>query len=594
MDQQTSTETTALYASSSSQNRNRYNKRFTKPKNPPNNPATPVYQNTPSNANTTARPTCQICGKIGHVALNCWHRCNLKYAPTDSRQPRALLAHPTSTSPQDWIVDSGASTHLTPDVQNIQYPTHYQGFDSVSVANGTSLPIQHSGQGLLPLPDTSRKLRLQNLLHVPNLKHNLLSVSKLTTDNSVSITFDANGFLIKDIQDQRPLLHGRLHNELYQVQLSPDTNSTALSAITKDSVIWHARLGHPNNQILSALAKCFPEISSVPSSFICSSCNMAKSHKQVFNKSFSVTTAPFDLLHTDVWGPASVPSVEGFRYYIVFVDDYTRFSWLYFMHTKQEVLSKFQSLCNYIKTQFNSTPKTLRSDGGGEFIGNSFKSFLQQHGIQQQFSCPHTPEQNGLAERKHRHLLDLTRALLHASNLPHKFWADATSTAHYLINRLPSKSISLQIPFQRLHGKSPTYTHLRTFGCLCFPWMKSYAPNKFAPRSQECIFLGYSPQHKGYKCYILKTGKSLISRHVVFYETQFPFQSASSTTNTSSPSTNNYTPPLLLTPYTTSPTLNNSSHTSATQRPSHSSSPHTSTTPLSLCPTSLLLTPTIL
>ncbi|PKU61453.1 Retrovirus-related Pol polyprotein from transposon TNT 1-94 [Dendrobium catenatum] len=221
------------------------------------------------------------------------------------------------------------------------------------------------------------------------------------------------------------------------------------------------------------------------------------------------------------------------------------------MHTKQETFSKFKMLYRLIKTQFNMTPKTLRSDGGGEYTSTEFTTFLNTHGIQRQLSCPHTPEKNGVAERKHRHLLELTRTLLHASHVPNTFWAEALSTANYLINRLPSKSINLDTPFRRLHGRSPNYSFLRKFGCLCFPWLRPYAPNKLSPRSQECILLGYSTSHKGYKCYNLHTHKIHISRHVEFHEHIFPYKNIKSQSQEPSPTTPTHISPYLLTPVST-------------------------------------------
>ncbi|PKU69337.1 Retrovirus-related Pol polyprotein from transposon TNT 1-94 [Dendrobium catenatum] len=228
---------TALYAASSNSscNRNNSNRRFTKPKNQQSSQISSDPTSVTTAAPASARPTCQICGKIGHIALNCWHRHNPKYAPTDNRQPRALFANPSAQVSQDWILDSGASTHLTPDVNHLCYPTAYHGSDTVSTANGNNLPITNAGQGLLPLPDTTRKLHLNNLLHVPTLTHNLLSVSKLTSDNYVTISFDANGFVIKDSRDHRPLLHGHLSNGLYHLHTASDITNSALMAKSNDS-----------------------------------------------------------------------------------------------------------------------------------------------------------------------------------------------------------------------------------------------------------------------------------------------------------------------------------------------------------------------
>ncbi|PKU81649.1 Retrovirus-related Pol polyprotein from transposon TNT 1-94 [Dendrobium catenatum] len=538
----------ALYSNTSS-NKFRNNKKFPRNKNTSLPPSSSHTASNNQSGNSNTRPICQICGKMGHVAINCWHRCNMNYAPTSSRQPRAMLAQPSSTSNQEWVLDSGASTHLTPNASNINYPSAYRGSDVVSIANGSALPIHNTGQGILPLPDSDRKLRLSNLLHVPSLTHNLLSVSKLTADNSIRICFDANGFTIKDMQDHRPLIHGHLRNGLYHLQSASTVSIPALAATRNTSNLWHDRLGHPHNNIVSILAKSFSDITPVSSLFVCKYCNMAKSHKLVFHNSITNSTAPFQLIHSDVWGPAPQASLDGFKYYVLFIDDYTRFCWIYPMHYKHETFTKFKNFCHLVTTQFNLTPKALRSDGGGEFTSTDFKSFLAQQGILHQISCPHTPEQNGVAERKHRHLLELTRTLLLQASLPHRFWAESLSTANYLINRLPSKPLSYQTPYHRLYGKDPSYTHLRVFGCLCFPWLKPYTMNKLSPRSQECIFLGYSSSHKGYKCYSMSTGKMHISRHVVFHEHVFPLASHQLPNSRSLPTVTGFTPPLLLTPH---------------------------------------------
>ncbi|PKU59756.1 Retrovirus-related Pol polyprotein from transposon TNT 1-94 [Dendrobium catenatum] len=146
----------ALYAAplTSARPRSTNNRRFNKPK--PSSQTASVPQLHSSGQPQQTRPTCQICGKLGHIALNCWHRNNPKYAPTDTRQPRAMFANPAAPVNQDWILDSGASAHLTPDANQLYYPSSYQGSDTVSTANGNALPISNSGQGLLPLPDMAR------------------------------------------------------------------------------------------------------------------------------------------------------------------------------------------------------------------------------------------------------------------------------------------------------------------------------------------------------------------------------------------------------------------------------------------------------
>ncbi|KAI0499987.1 hypothetical protein KFK09_018195 [Dendrobium nobile] len=544
---------TAFYAMSSNQSRNRPPRRIGKNRNIITRQVQPQpipSANTPNQIpQNSARPTCQICNKIGHIALNCWHRSNPRFAPTNPRSMTALLAQPHSAPSQDWIVDSGASNHLTPDLNNLQYPAKYNDQDSVSIANGSQILVAHSGQGLLPLPDTPRKLYLRNILHVPSLSHNLLSVSKLTNDNLVSVSFDSNGFKIKDCKDHRLLLHGHLRDGLYQLCRPASFKSTALHVQTSKEKIWHARLGHPHHGLLKELSPLIPEISHFSNNnFSCTSCSVAKCHKIPFNKTNFVSSAAFDLVHSDVWGPAPLNSMDGFWYFVLFIYDFTRYSWMYLMKSKQETFSKFKLFQQLIQNQFHKTLKALRSDGRGEFTSHEFTDFLQLHGIQRQLTCPHTPEQNGVAERKNRHLLNLARTMLHAANLAALLWAEAVSTANYLVNRLPCSSIAHQIPFHSLHGHPPTYTHLRTFGCQYFPWLRPYTANKLSPRSTECTFIGYSPFHKGYKCLDPLSNKIYISRHVTFNETHFPYKHSLNTQSPTPLSSSSSIPPLLLIP----------------------------------------------
>ncbi|KAI0505062.1 hypothetical protein KFK09_016019 [Dendrobium nobile] len=534
------------------------------------------------NSNTTPqqqRPICQICNKPGHIAAQCWHRSNLSYTPGP---PRAMLTHNPSVSSQDWILDTGATSHLTSEASNLQQPVPYQGTDAISIANGSTIPIQSSGDGILPLPNSNRKLHLRNLLYAPLLSHNLISIHKLTADNNCSILFHATGFTITDLQDRQILLHGRCRDGLYSISTTSANHlQQALHSRSSSTSRWHDRLGHPHQLALRTLAAVDSSISYSPKHHICKFCNMAKSHKLPFPKNTTHVSSPFQLIHSDVWGPAPVTSLNGYRYYIIFIDDCTRFCWLYPMTTKSESYSKFNQFYNSINTQFSTNIQILRSDAGGEYTSNQFKHFLLSKGIAQQFSCPHTPEQNGLAERKHRHLLETVRTLLLAANLPQSFWADALLTANYLINRLPTKALNLRIPFQVLHNTLPSYSHLRTFGCLCFPWLKHQAPNKLSSRSSECIFLGYSPSHKGYRCFNMATNKILISRHVIFHESIFPY-SASATTATShsdSPTSS----PITLLPTSIPIELPNHSHiTSSTVTPESPSSSNSQTNTITI------------
>ena len=154
----------------------------------------------------------------------------------------------------------------------------------------------------------------------------------------------------------------------------------------------------------------------------------------------------FSLIHSDVWGPSPTTTSSGFRWFIVFVDDCTRMTWLYLMKSKDEVFSIFQSFHAMIRTQFAACVKVIRSDNGKEFVNNKFRTYFQEHGITHETSCSYTPQQNGIAERKNRHILETARALLLDTNVPSRYWDDALTTAIYFLNRMPSKILKFKTP----------------------------------------------------------------------------------------------------------------------------------------------------
>jgi hypothetical protein len=229
----------------------------------------------------------------------------------------------------------------------------------------------------------------------------------------------------------------------------------------------------------------------------------------------SFVTHVFALIHSDLW-TSPVPSISGCKYHIIFVDDFTRYIWLYPLHNKSNTYATFVKFKTLVETQFNHKIQSLQSDGGGEYTSIHFQNFLSQHGIIHRKSCPHTFQQNGLAERKLRHILETGLTLLAHLGLSNKYWVDAFLTSVYIINRLPTPIVNHCSPYAKLYGKDPNYSLLRVFGCKCFPLLRPYTANKLEYRSKFCIFLGYS-----YACYCCLdpfTDRVYLSRHVVFDE----------------------------------------------------------------------------
>lgn len=501
---------------------------------------------------------CQICDRPGHSALDCFNRLNLSYEgrmPSKKLSAMAAQRLPSDPSSSTWICDSGANTHITSDVNNIINPSEYHGLDQVGgVGKDLSLPITHIGSS--SFSSCSKPLQLNNILHCPTASTNLLSIHQFNVDNHCYFILYPYYFVLKDLKTGRMLFKGKCEDGLYPLHLpfkksSQSSRPLAFLGSRVSSSVWHSRLGHPAHSIVSLLVsnKCLPIEGATKFPF-CNSCPLGKSHKLPFNLSNSVSNYPLELLHSDVWTSPTF-SNSGFKYYVIFVYDFSRYTWLFPMRMKSEAFKVFVEFKTYVENLLSCKIKTLQTDEGGEFKNTAMQQFPKQHGIGLRFSCPKYPEQNGLGERKHRHNVETSITLLAHAHIPSSFWVDAFNTAIYLMNRLPSKVLKFASPYAKLFDRPPNYNFLKVFGCACFPHLRFYNTNKLQLRSKRCVFIGYSLQHQGYHCLDTSTGRVYLSRHVIFDETSFPFQEKSltfSSTTSSSTSCMNSFPSLSIKP----------------------------------------------
>ena len=255
----------------------------------------------------------------------------------------------------------------------------------------------------------------------------------------------------------------------------------------------------------------------------CVGCVVGKSHRAPIPK-FSNThaTKPLQLVHSDVSGPIEVQSI-GARHFVSFIDDYSKWTVVYFMRRISEVLSCFKrfrglaekhtsatignlSVQEYVGDEavyvYGLAVKVLRSDNGGEYLGNDFKQYLSENGIHHQLTVAHTPQKNGVAERMNKTLLDLVRSMLHHKLLPKHFWAEALVTALYVYvrNRVTSRSLPSNVtPYHVCLGKAPDLSHMRVFGLQCCYVLPKKRVQKLDARTREALMMGYSTQSKGYK-----------------------------------------------------------------------------------------------
>ena len=215
------------------------------------------------------------------------------------------------------------------------------------------------------------------------------------------------------------------------------------------------------------------------------------------------------------------------------MDDFSRFTWLFPLHHKSDVFSVFIKFKALVENLYSCKIKQLQTDNGGEYLSNQFKNILQENGINHRLTCPYTSQQNGIAERKHRHIQETGLTLLAKSGLAQSYWVDAFLTSVFLINRMPTKVLHNLSPFFVLNKKIPKYSELRIFGCACYPFLRPYEHHKLSFRSKQCVFLGYSSNQRGYRCLDQSSGRVYVSRHVIFDEYMFPARSKRSDYTTS-------------------------------------------------------------
>ncbi|GJS24264.1 putative ribonuclease H-like domain-containing protein [Tanacetum coccineum] len=340
------------------------------------------------------------------------------------------------------IVDSGCSGHMT---GNKAYLAEFQDFNGGPVAFGGSKGYI-TGKGKIKTGEVD----FEDVCFVKELQHfNLFSVSQMC-DKKNKVLFTDSECLVLSPEFKLPdenqvLLKIPRQNNMYSFNLENIVPSGGLAcliakATTDESNKWHRRLGHVNFKNLNKLVKG-NLVRGLPSKIFqndhtCVACQKGKQHKASCKaKSVSSISHSLQLLHMDLFGPTSVRSLNHKTYCLVITDDFSRFSWVFFLRTKDETSGILKDFIRQIENQLNQKVKTIRCDNGTEFKNKDVIEFCGSKGIKREYSNARTPQQNGVAERKNRTLIEAARTMLADSFLPNTFWAEAVSTACYVLNR---------------------------------------------------------------------------------------------------------------------------------------------------------------
>ena len=259
-------------------------------------------------------------------------------------------------------------------------------------------------------------LQLENVLYVPNLKCNLVSISKLCEQFNCAVTYFDDFCVIQDHTLRILIGAGEQREGLYYLKQVPTQQVNAVKA----TCLWHMRLGHPSSEVLSYLPSSLGVVgeSQKNKGNPCEIYLRAKQTRNSFPTSHNNAAEIFDLLHCDIWGPYRTPSTCGAHYFLSIVDDTSRATWVYLMQSRTEASKLLKNFVMMVKTQFKRIVKVVRSDNGSEFTSGRMQNFYHEHGRLRESSCVDTPQQNGRVERKHRHILNVARALRFQANFP--------------------------------------------------------------------------------------------------------------------------------------------------------------------------------
>lgn len=482
------------------------------------------------------RGDCFQCGKSGHFKRDCPMN---RYRPqhqsafrNDRREPdgnykQALIttvmsATETNTADlisQNWVIDSGCTTHICR--SRCSFAEFRDHRTEVELPDGSR--IYSRGVGKVEIPTPQCVMDLHEVQYIPEFKTNLFSVQR-ADERGCEVTFAGGRVVIK--RDSQVIGRGRkVDNDLYVIdqkvcgsEVAMNINSIGQSLSLME---WHRRLGHLNldaivnmskNELVSGLhLNSTRRIS-------CEVCARSKIAEETFPAvTHNRAQERIIRIHSDVC-EMPVRSFGGAKYFVTFIDDYSRYMRVSCIKSKSEVFSCWQSYKALVENQCGTNIKVLRSDNGGEYKSKEFSAHLKECGIIHETTVPESPSQNGVAERANRVLTEMVRCMILDGGMPSAAWAEAIQSAAYIRNRAASSATPAATPFELMYGRKPTMGHIRRFGAKAVALKRGRDMNKLRPKGDVLRFSGYSPTQKGYRLVDINSGSLTVSRNVRFLD----------------------------------------------------------------------------
>lgn len=445
-------------------------------------------------------------------------------------------------------MDSGASSHITNERDDFYEYTPYEKFRTFTTANNSKESnVYGMGEGTVKAYSSVEgklvEITLHNVVYVPNASGRLFSTG--TIEGNKYFLMQGDGQM--SIWDKLPiggLTHGSVirmvGKRLLTARYAPRQNQYYLRVkrldrgetkvlnvkeLQKSFELWHRRFGHLNDEAVKRLPKSTIGVPGIgPKDFtVCEGCALGKKHRSPFPPSEKRATKRGELTHTDVDGPMRNASVNGgYLYFVTFLDDFSGLAYVCYLKHKSEVFKAFLTYKAWFENQTGEKIKRVRSDRGGEYMSAEFQAYCKEHGIEHHKTAPHSPQQNGRAERFNQTVVEKAMSMLHQAGLSYGFWQFAVEAAVHIYNRQPIRRHQWKCPITVWSDTVPDVSYFRVFGCRAFVHVPEAQHRKLEKKALELMFVGYEPGSKAWRFWNHSTRSVVMSRDVTFDEDSFP------------------------------------------------------------------------
>nr|DAD19628.1 TPA_asm: hypothetical protein HUJ06_021091 [Nelumbo nucifera] len=456
---------------------------------------------------------CYQCHQLGHFKYECptWDK-EANYAESDKHEEMLSMAYvERHEGKRDdvWFLDLGCSNHMCGDA--MMFSELDESFrQQVKLGNNSRMTVK--GRGNVRLHMNGLNHVITEVFYVPELKNNLLSIGQLQ-EKGLAILI--HGGMCKIYHPDRGLIiqTAMSANRMFILLANTQEKKEACFHTSAQDLsdLWHRRYGHLSHKGLNTLqtknmVRGLPHLPFT--TVVCTNCLNGKQHRNsIPKKSAWRATQKLQLIHADICGPVALTSNCKKKYVLCFIDDFSRKTWVYFLVEKSEALNSFKCFKKLVEKETGMYIKCLRTDRGGEFNSEEFNEFCRQCGIKRQLTNAYTPQQNGVAERKNRTVMNMVRSMLLEKKIPNTFWPEAVNWAIYVLNRSPTVAVKNITPEEAWSGVKPTVEHFSL-----------RVRTKLENKNSRCVLLGVSEESKGYRLYDPVAKRVVTSRDVVFEE----------------------------------------------------------------------------